>query len=260
LESDWTNDIVNSLHLTSSPAYAKQNGKPVVCIWGMGFIDGVHPGDATQSINCINWFKNQGLYVIGGVPTYWRDCNNAHPFSPDPNALNDSKTGFQNVYKTFNMIQPWFVGRIRGITGTWSCDNYKTYILGPDRDYCKTNGMDYAPVMFPGFAWYNMSNGSGPKNEIPRTHGDFMWNQAYNVRTLGIPSAYIAMFDEYNEGTAIAKAAEDSTMIPTNQYFLTLNADGTSCSSDFYLRLTGDATKMIKGTLNATASHPTTHR
>ena len=36
LKTDWTNDIVGTLALTSSTAYAKQNGKPVVCIWGVG--------------------------------------------------------------------------------------------------------------------------------------------------------------------------------------------------------------------------------
>ena len=55
------------------------------------------------------------------------------------------------------------------------------------------------------------------------------------------------MFDEYDEGTAIAKAAEDSSMIPTDQYFLTLSTDGTYISSDFYLRPAGKATRMIKG-------------
>ena len=255
LQSDWTNTIINSLRLTSSSAYAKQNGKPVVCIWGIGFTD--RPGTAAQSLNLINWFKNQGLYVIGGVPAYWRDCDNPYPLATDPNAANDSKPGFQNTYKALNMVQPWLVTRIRGISGTWSCDVFKQYIIGPDWDYCKANGMDYAPAIFPGFAWSNWNG--GPQNEIPRVHGDFMWNQAYNIRTLGIPSAYVAMFDEYDEGTAIAKAAEDASMKPTNQYFLTLDVDGVHCTSDFYLRLTGDAAKMIKGTIGATASHPTTH-
>lgn len=259
IESDWTNTIKGSLNLLSSPAYAKQNGKPVVCIWGMGINDGAHPGDAATCINIINWFKNEGCYVIGGVPTYWRDCDNPNPFAPDPAATNDSKTGFQNVYKTFHMIQPWLVGRIRGMTGAGSADNFKTYIIGPDFEYCKANGMDYAPVIFPGFAWSNMRNGLSPKNEIPRTHGDFMWNQAYNAATLGIASAYIAMFDEYDEGTAIAKAAEDSSMIPTNQYFLTLDAEGVHCTSDFYLRLTGDITKLLKGQIQKTSTHPTPH-
>jgi hypothetical protein len=255
IEGDWTNTIVNSMHLPSSSAYAYQNGKPVVCLWGMGLPD--RQGNVTQCINMINWFKNQGCYVIGGVPTFWRDCDNPYPLPTDPGVANDSRTGFQNVYKAFNMIQPWFVKRILGITGNDSCDVYKQYVIGPDWDYCKANGMDYAPVMFPGFGWSNWNG--GPRNEIPRLHGEFFWNQAYNVRTLGIPSAYIAMFDEYDEGTAIAKAAEDATMKPTNQYFLTLDADGVHCTSDFYLRLAGDATKMIKGIISATTAHPTTH-
>jgi hypothetical protein len=242
VEQDWTNTIVNALHLTSSPAYAKQNGKTVVCLWGIGFNDGVHPGDATQSTNFITWFKNQGLYVIGGVPTYWRTCTN------------DSKAGFQNVYKTFHMVEPWLVGRFNSIA---LCDNFKQNVIGPDWTYCQANGMQYAPVMFPGFAWGDIT---AKRNEIPRLHGDFMWRQAYNVRSLGIPSAYVAMFDECNEGTAILKAAEDASMLPGNRYFLPLNADGVSCSSDFYLRLVGDETKMIKGITPAVAAHPTPHR
>ncbi|MCK7536716.1 MAG: hypothetical protein MZV63_40010 [Marinilabiliales bacterium] len=59
---------------------------------------------------------------------------------------------------------------------------------------------------------------------------------------------YFAMFDEYDEGTAIMKAATDWSMIPTNQYFVTLSADGIWVSSDFYLRVAGAATAMVKST------------
>ncbi len=64
---------------------------------------------------------------------------------------------------------------------------------------------------------------------------------------MGIPSMYVAMFDEYDEGTAIIKAADSYFAIPTDQYFLTLSADGTYISSDFYLRLVGKATRVFKG-------------
>ena len=40
IKTDWTNKM--SAH-TASSAYAKQNGKPVVCIWGFGFNDPNHP-------------------------------------------------------------------------------------------------------------------------------------------------------------------------------------------------------------------------
>ncbi|MGE5550543.1 MAG: glycoside hydrolase family 71/99-like protein [Bacteroidota bacterium] len=239
IKNDWISTIVGTLDLTSSPAYAKHEGKPVVCIWGLGFNDTKHPGDATQCINLINWFKSQGCYVIGGVPTYWRE------------STGDSKPEFQAVYKAFNMIEPWLVGRITN-------SDYKTDVISADWSYCKANGLDYAPVMFPGFAWSNW-NGGAP-NAIKRNHGDFLWRQAYNAVSFGIPSGYIAMFDEYDEGTAIAKAAEDASMIPTDQYFLTLDADGVHCSSDFYLRLAGDLTKMIKRQIPLTSSHPTAHQ
>ncbi|MDF2538794.1 MAG: Xylosidase/arabinosidase [Herbinix sp.] len=242
LQNDWTNTVSGSLNLTSSSAYAKQDGKPVVCIWGIGF---THcPGDVTQSLNLINWFKAQGCYVIGGVPTHWRLC------------INDSKPGFENVYKAFHMISPWTVGRFKNLT---EVDNFKNNQLVPDLSYCNANGIAYQPVMVPGFAWSNWHS-DAPRNECPRLHGDFMWRQAYNIKSLGISTGYVAMFDEYDEGTAIAKAAENSQEIPTNQYFLTLDADGVACSSDFYLRLTGDITRMFKGQIPLTTTHPTSHQ
>jgi hypothetical protein len=46
-------------------------------------------------------------------------------------------------------------------------------------------------------------------------------------------------------------------MIPTNSTFLTLDEDGTACSSDYYLRLTGDGDKMLKGQIPFTFTRPT---
>jgi hypothetical protein len=71
--------------------------------------------------------------------------------------------------------------------------------------------------------------------------------------------AFIAMFDEFDEGTVIAKAAKNQAGIPSNQWFLTLDADGTSLSSDFYLRLAAEAAKMIKGTRPLTEEVPVSH-
>ncbi len=90
-------------------------------------------------------------------------------------------------------------------------------------------------------------------------HGDFMWQQFVNIRELNITNAYVAMFDEYDEGTAIAKAAESKDMAPTDQYFLTLDADGVHVSSDFYLRLVHDGARMMKGEIPLQTSHPTKH-
>lgn len=87
-----------------------------------------------------------------------------------------------------------------------------------------------------------------------------MWQQFVNLRQLGIRNCYIAMFDEYDEGTAIAKAAENSGMKPANQYFLTLDADGGDLSSDFYLRCTNDGSQMLKGNTPLNTVCPTSFR
>ncbi len=229
IKTDWANNMVAKLNIISSPYYVHQNSKPVVCLWGFGFTD--RPGNAAQCLDVINWFKANGCFVIGGVPTNWRTSSG------------DSKAGFSSVYNAYDMISPWSVGRFGNNT---EVDNFKTNYLIPDLAYCNTNNILYQPVIFPGFAWSNWNGGT--QNMISRNKGEFLWRQVYNIKQTGISNGYIAMFDEYDEGTAIAKMADSYYSIPGNQYFLTSSADGTYISNDFYLRLTGKATKVIKGT------------
>jgi hypothetical protein len=236
METDWQNDIVENLHLTSSPYYLRQNGHPVVCIWGIGYTG--RAGTA-KSLELINWFKSHGCYVIGGVPHNWRTGDG------------DSQPGFLSVYHDFNMLSPWAVG---DFSDSASAVSYEISRLVPDFADCNANGIAYQPVMFAGFTWANW-NGGEP-NWFPRDKGVFMWTQAYDIKQTGIGNAYVAMFDEYDEGTAIAKAADSYYEIPNNQWFLTTSADGTYCSSDFYLRLVGEETKMIKGTRAAVTNVP----
>ena len=66
IKTDWSTKIASH---TASVAYARQNGKPVVCIWGFGFSDSARPFSAASCLDVVNWFKGQGCYVIGGVPT-----------------------------------------------------------------------------------------------------------------------------------------------------------------------------------------------
>lgn len=51
---------------------------------------------------------------------------------------------------------------------------------------------------------------------------------------------FVGMFDEVDEGTAISKV---TTEIPTGKYFVT----SEGMASDWYLRFTGEATRMICG-------------
>ncbi|WP_127354802.1 lectin [Actinacidiphila soli] len=228
IKTDWTNKM--AAH-TASSAYAKQNGKPVVCIWGFGFNDNNHPATAAAALDVINWFKAQGCYVIGGVPTWWRTGNN------------DSKAGFLDTYHAFNMISPWMVGRIGTIS---DADNFYNVATVPDVADCAAHGIDYQPCVLP-----------GDVSARQRAHGDFMWRQFYNMVRAGVQGIYISMYDEYNEGNQIAKTAESQAWTPSNGGMLALDEDGTACSSDYYLRLTGDGGKMLKGQIALTATRPT---
>ncbi|MXV14055.1 RICIN domain-containing protein [Hufsiella ginkgonis] len=236
IKTDWTNTITGSLNLLSSAAYAKQNGKPVVSIYGLGYAS--HPSSAADALDLINWFKAQGCYVVGSVPGQWRT------------GTGDSKAGFINTYKAFNMISGWAVGRATDAS-------YAPWVTG-DRDFCNANGMDYQPCAYPGTSFHNTNPGS-PQNQFPRNHGDFLWTQFATFKNAGVQSVYIAMFDEMNEATQIFKTAENASQAPAGQWYLNLDADGVAVSSDFYLRLTGDGGRMLKGQIPYSATHPTAH-
>ena len=84
-----------------------------------------------------------------------------------------------------------------------------------------------------------------------------MWHQFYNMIQIGSDGLYISMYDEFNEGNQIAKTAATSASIPAGSTFVTLDEDGTACSSDYYLRLTADGGKMLRGDIALTSTRPT---
>ncbi len=250
VEEDFEKVIKNELKLLDSPQYARQNDKPVVAIWGLGFKN--RSGSKEEAKRTIKELKEtHGCYVVGGVPYYWRE------------GKHDSKPDWLDVYKLYDMLIPWGVGRYKEIK---AIPRHFEKFWQEDKKFCDAEGIDLQRVVFPGFAWSNWKNHKGvkpkervsrhlmdlssdtsaPQNAIPRHAGKFFWAQAHHVALLGT-GAFFAMFDEYDEATAIAPAATDKSKIPSDQYFLTLDADGTYLSSDFYLRLAGEATRMIKG-------------
>lgn len=235
LISNITNDwryLVNTMHITNSTRYLCHKGKPVVALWGFGFNDGGHLASPQQAQAVINWFKAQGVTVMGGVPTYWRTLQN------------DSFTNaaWTPVYLSFDVLSPWAVGRFGNNAGA---DNYTANITVPDLAECRTNAIDYMPVVFPGFSWLN-ENG-GPLNQIPRNGGSFYWRQVYDAVHAGCTMIYGAMFDEVNEGTAMYKLVPTAAQLPAQGQFLALDADGITLNSDWYLRLANQAGRMLRG-------------
>jgi hypothetical protein len=228
MPADWT---ANMAKYISSSAYAHQNGKPVVGIWGFGFNDAQHPWTAAACQSVINFFKGQGCYVMGGVPTYWRT------------GVNDSRAGYLSVYDSFNMISPWMVGRIGTAADS---DSFYTNVNVGDQAYCNANGLDYQPCVLPGDVSGNQ-----------RANGTFMWEQFYNMVRVGAQGIYISMFDEFGEGNQIAKTAASLSGVPAGSGLLALDEGGQACSTDFYLRITNDGGRMLKGEIALTKVLPT---
>ena len=234
VKNDFINNI-EGLGLVSSKAYAHAEGKPVVCLWGLA--NSSNYPEYAVAYPLVKWFKDRGYYVICGTPD-----NNFH----------SDTTDYAKVYAESDMISPWYVGRF----GPNSLGTL-TSLVRKDKGWCDDNGKEYLPVIFPGFGWANMMH-NGKYNEHPRKAGDFLWKEAIRLAITGCKGAYFAMFDEYDEGTAIMKAASDSTMIPAgeNDYYTTMSADGSWISDDFYLRLAGYIGQFLKD-VNAGKLDPT---
>ncbi|WP_240702074.1 lectin [Trinickia terrae] len=227
IKQDWTSKMSA---LVASPAYAMQNSKPVVCIWGFGFNDDNHPFDAASCSDVVSWFKAQGCYVIGGVPTHWRTGDSVRP-------------NFLPVFHQFDMLSPWMIGAIGTVQ---QANAFAVDVTAADKADCDANGIDYQPCIMP-----------GDLSIRQRGHGNYMWRQFYNMTQLGVAGIYISMFDEFNEGNQIAKTTATQADVPSNSGYLSLDEDGTPCSSDYYLRLTRDGGHMLKGTLALTQVRPT---
>ncbi len=233
LTNDWAY-LVNTMKITSSPRYARHNGKPVLAIWGFGFTD--RPGTPQDAQTVINYFKSAGVTLMGGVPTYWRTLNNDSQSDP----------AWATVYRSFDIISPWAVGRYGDLAGA---DGFKQNLIVPDLADANSHGLGYMPVIFPGFSWVNLMQGMNGStlNQIPRNGGSFYWRQAYNAVAAGCTMIYGAMFDEVDEGTAMYKLAPTPNELPVQGSWVPLNIDGQALPSDWYLRLADEATKMLRG-------------
>ena len=244
LQQDWSY-LVDTLHVTANPQYLYHDGKPVVSVWGIGLNDSKHPpSDIPSARQLIDWFRSTAqVAYIGGTPAYWRTFSN--------DAWTDS--AWAGVYQSMDVIQPWTVGRYSTMADV---DNWMKNRIAPDLAVTAANNQMYMPVIFPGFSWYNLNRGAA-QNQIPRNGGNFLWRQAYNARRAGADMLKIAMFDEVNEATANFKVAPWRRDAPDQGYWLTLDADGYTLPSDWYLRIAGEITRIFHGQSDATVVLPT---
>jgi len=229
LIDDWKH-LVDDLKITESPNYLHHRGRPLVALWGFTVRDELPISDLEQ---VIEFFKNspeekyRASIMLG----------TNHDFF--------NRGGWLEPLAQVDVISPWAVGRFNSDGGNSSfVNNY----VKPGQDWCDAHDVDFLPVIWPGFSWYNLKHeGTWQKNQIPRQGGEFFWTQAQRVVSANAKSVYIAMFDEVDEGTAMYKLTETADDVPAQGYWLTLDADGYDLPEDWYLRCAKKLSHVVRG-------------
>ncbi len=260
--------IMNKYQLrdrTKQKFYLYQDGKPLITVWGVGFNDG-RPFELTDVEALVNGLREVGFSIMLGVPTYWRERRS--------DALPDPK--LHDIIRSADVIMPWFVGRY----DKTSFPHFHR-LIEADIEWCKRNGVEYAPLCYPGSSDLNMHPHHLTRNE--RYGGKFLWDQVYHAIKSGAQMLYMAMFDEIDEGTALYKTLNQKDVpgnVPDEPYYViyrggnysintkpTTNLPGKNdwCKrvpdelnveflgiednlpTDHYLWLTGQARKMLRG-------------
>ncbi len=219
LTKDWKR-LVDELKITEDDRYLHHNGRPVLFVWGF-FSDRFSPELAGRIIDFLKSKSPDRVTLIGGCQWWWRTEKNAE---------------WSQVFRRFDIISPWNVGNVTEIDGQKQAatDSWKT-----DISEAEQAGMEYLPVIYPGFSWMNLKGKRAAIATIPRLGGKFFWRQFVIARELDLDMAYVAMFDEVDEGTAIFKV---SNTPPIQTPFVTYEG----LPSDWYLRLTGEGSKLIR--------------
>jgi len=233
VKRDWVR-AVDTLRLTESPRYLRHNGRPVLAIWGFGFTD--RSATPTEAEELIDFFKNNPdqryrVTLLGGVPSRWRTLTRDSQQDPE----------WARVYRSFDILSPWTVGRFRDARGI---DHFYEDEVAKDVSETRRLGIEYMPVVFPGFSWHNM-NPTAPFNPIPRQGGRFFWRQTERALRAHSTMLYAAMFDEVDEGTAMFKLAASRREAPVERPIVTMDADGQTLPSDWYLRLAREAQRRL---------------
>jgi hypothetical protein len=220
LVTDWKK-LVDDTKITQDGRYLRHNDKPVLFVWGFSS-DGFGPEVANRILDFLRNDSRYGVTLIGGCQWTWRT-------EKDPE--------WAKVFRRFDIISPWNTGNFAKV------DGHKQASTGSwpeDLEEAKKAGMGYLPVLYPGFGWTNLKGEGAVKDDLPRLGGEFYWRQFATAAELGIEMAYVAMFDEVDEGTAIFKV---SNAPPRPGRFMTYEG----LPSDWYLRLTGEGAKVIRG-------------
>jgi len=236
---DWKY-LADTHRITADPRYLRHNGKPVVIIWGLGFKSSSRDFSPELSLKIIDFFRNDpvygGNYCIGGVPSGWRTL--------EWDARTDTR--WTKVYRKWDALLPWTVGRYRTPD---EVHEHKAERWEPDIRLTKRLGIEYIPVVWPGFSWDNLKELPHNDSIKRRLGGKYLWSQVHAVCSAGAETIFVAMFDEVDEATAVFKVSDTH---PTTGHWIT----NEGLPNDWYMRLAGAAGEMLRGQIPLTADIP----
>lgn len=225
MKRDWR-FLIDTMHITDDPRYLRHNGKPVLEIFGF-FSDRFTGKQANAIIDAFDTKDKYAVTLVGAGQWWWRR-------ETDPE--------WSRAFRRFAAYSPWDVGnagrdgdKVVAATARWK----------DDLTEAKRAGMLLLPVIYPGFSWDNLTRKTPGSTIIPRRKGEFFREQFRAAADLGIGQAFVAMFDEVDEGTAIFKV---TNAYPTQGHFVGLEG----LAPDTYLKIAGEGTKLIRQAAKAT--------
>lgn len=235
---DWRM-LREKMEITKDPAYQHHNGKPLVAVWGVGFNGQIKKRpDFDECVKLIKKLKEDGCSIMLGTPTGWRE--------QDRDA--SQREDLHEFLLLADVISPWSVGRFGTIGGAQKhADQY----WSKDIAWSREHDIDYMPVVFPGFSWYNLRQGKSPLAHIPRQQGKFFWKQIVENKKAGTDMIYLAMFDEVDESTSIFKQSDNPPMGNGGTF---LGMEGVP--SDFYLQIAGKTGELLRDEIPVTDEVP----
>lgn len=233
LTRDWKKLV--DAGISRDPRYLQAGGRPVVQIWGFYHQNAGNQMTAELASQLIDFFHAPGpyaAYLVGGGDWDWRS---------------KAAADWQGALRRLDAYSPWNVGNFS--TDSAGVKRASTHYWAEDQAECARRRILWLPTVYPGFSWDNLQRLPPGSSSIPRRRGEFLWEQFYALAKMGGKSAYVAMFDEVDEGTAVFKV---TSAPPTQAHFV--GYDGLP--SDWYLRLVREGKRMLRGERPITGQIP----
>ena len=187
LLADWRR--LCDVGLTVGPAYQHHAGRPVLSLYGFGYADRpATPAGALALIEALEAFGPEVAPTLcGAVPWDWR-------------SLDAQQKAWAPVYARLTIISPWTVG---AYTTPREAKTFFRHTIATDLAFTAARGQLLMPVVYPGFSSANRDRNPAKLNKISRAGGKFLDTQMHCLQAIGADAIFLAMLDEFDEGTAM---------------------------------------------------------